>query len=283
MTEEEIEKKLKQSLATAADDAEKKPPESADAAAGAAAPSEQTDRQENAAKRKKEKKPLSSGLGGALKILRDGVIDNNPVLVQLLGMCSTLATTTSVKNALGMGLATSAVLICSNIMISLLRRVIPKEVRIAAYVVIISGFVTAVELLMRAYLPDLYDALGIFIPLIVVNCIILARAEAFASKNRVLPSALDGIATGVGYTFALLLISSIREILGSGTFCGHAVFGEWYSPAVIFVLPAGAFLTLGFILAVVQKFRNTAEDRARLRRLSDISENTKKPSAGSPE
>lgn len=222
-------------------------------------------------------------LGRAFKILKDGVIDNNPVLVQLLGMCSTLATTTSVKNALGMGLATSAVLICSNVMISLLRRVIPKEVRIAAYVVIISGFVTAVELLMKAYLPELYDALGIFIPLIVVNCIILARAEAFASKNRVLPSALDGIATGAGYTLALLLVSTVREILGSGTFCGHPVFGEKYSPAVIFVLPAGAFLTLGFIIAVVQKLRNTAEDRARLRRLSDISENTKKPSAGRPE
>ena len=222
-------------------------------------------------------------LGRAFKILKDGVIDNNPVLVQLLGMCSTLATTTSVKNAFGMGLATSAVLICSNVMISLLRRVIPKEVRIAAYVVIISGFVTAVELLMKAYLPELYDALGIFIPLIVVNCIILARAEAFASKNRVLPSALDGIATGAGYTLALLLVSTVREILGSGTFCGHPVFGESYSPAVIFVLPAGAFLTLGFIIAVVQKLRNTAEDRARLRLLSDISENTKKPSAGSPE
>jgi len=136
---------------------------------------------------------------------------------------------------------------------------------------------------MKAYLPELYDALGIFIPLIVVNCIILARAEAFASKNRVLPSALDGIATGAGYTLALLLVSTVREILGSGTFCGHPVFGESYSPAVIFVLPAGAFLTLGFIIAVVQKLRNTAEDRARLRRLSDISENTKKPSAGSPE
>lgn len=276
MTEEEIEKKLKEQLR--------------DSAAGTPAPAEAAETAadipadasaDTAGKdEKNEKKPLPGWLASALKILRDGVLDNNPVLVQLLGMCSTLATTTSVKNALGMGLATSAVLICSNIMISLLRRVIPKEVRIAAYVVIISGFVTAVELLMKAYLPELYDALGIFIPLIVVNCIILARAEAFASKNRVLPSALDGIATGIGYTFALLLISSIREILGSGTFCGHAVFGEGYSPAVIFVLPAGAFLTLGFILAVVQKFRNTSEDRARLRRLSDISENTKERSAG---
>lgn len=276
MTEEEIEKKLKEQLRDSAAGTPA-PTEASEAAAGipADAPADAAGNDG-----KNEKKPLPGWLANALKILRDGVLDNNPVLVQLLGMCSTLATTTSVKNALGMGLATSAVLICSNIMISLLRRVIPKEVRIAAYVVIISGFVTAVELLMKAYLPELYDALGIFIPLIVVNCIILARAEAFASKNRVLPSALDGIATGIGYTFALLLISSIREILGSGTFCGHTVFGKGYSPAVIFVLPAGAFLTLGFILAVVQKFRNTSEDRARLRRLSDISENTKKRSAG---
>lgn len=272
MTEEEIEKKLKTSLESAMTD--KKTADTAEAVQPDEKKAEKTEKTEKT--EKAEKKQGGSFRSGALKILRDGVLDNNPVLVQLLGMCSTLATTTSVKNALGMGLATSAVLICSNIMISLLRRVIPKEVRIAAYVVIISGFVTAVELLMRAYLTDLYNALGIFIPLIVVNCIILARAEAFASKNRVLPSALDGIATGIGYTFALLLIASIREILGAGTFCGYPVFGESYSPAVIFVLPAGAFLTLGFILAVVQKFRNTADDRARLRRLSDISENTKK-------
>ncbi len=218
----------------------------------------------------------------ALKILRDGIIDNNPVFVQLLGMCSTLATTTSVKNALGMGLATSAVLICSNIMISLLRRIIPKEVRIAAYVVIISGFVTAVELLMRAYLYDLYEALGLFIPLIVVNCIILARAESFASKNGVLVSALDGISTGVGYTLALFLTASVREILGSGSWMGVNILGSGYSPAVIFVLPAGAFLTIGFLLAAVQKIRNSSEDRARKRRLSDISVNTKGLPADEP-
>lgn len=217
-----------------------------------------------------------------LKILRDGVIDNNPVFVQLLGMCSTLATTTSVKNALGMGLATSAVLICSNIMISLLRRVIPKEVRIAAYVVIISGFVTAVELLMKAYVYDLYEALGLFIPLIVVNCIILARAEAFASKNGVLASALDGIATGAGYTLALFLTASVREILGAGSWMGIDILGSGYSPAVIFVLPAGAFLTIGFLLAAVQKIRNNSEDRARMRRLSDISVNTKGSPADEP-
>lgn len=231
-------------------------------------------------KRSKQNKKEDGDRPSALKILRDGIIDNNPVFVQLLGMCSTLATTTSVKNALGMGLATSAVLICSNIMISLLRRIIPKEVRIAAYVVIISGFVTAVELLMKAYLYDLYEALGIFIPLIVVNCIILARAEAFASKNGVAASALDGVASGAGYTLALFLTASVREILGSGSWMGINILGSGYPPAVIFVLPAGAFLTIGFLLAVVQKFRNTSEDRARMRRLSDISVNTKgKPAA----
>lgn len=230
----------------------------------------------NEKNKRSERSTLPPALKRAWAILKDGIIDNNPVFVQLLGMCSTLATTTSVKNALGMGLATSAVLLCSNVMISLLRRLIPKEVRIAAYVVIISGFVTAVELLMKAYLQELYNSLGIFIPLIVVNCIILARAESFASKNRVLPSALDAVGMGAGYTLALLLIASVRELLGAGTFCGRPVFGEKYSPAVIFILPAGAFLTLGFILAVVQKLRNAASDRERLRRLSDIGEIEKK-------
>lgn len=276
MTEEEIEKKLRESM---------KESEAEKSASGADADEHERERKTNlgavygnAETENMLKKPQSGRKKPSVppflrkvgKLLRDGIIDNNPVLVQLLGMCSTLATTTSVKNALGMGVATSAVLICSNIMISLLRRLIPKEVRIAAYVVIISGFVTAVELLMKAYLPDLYNSLGIFIPLIVVNCIILARAESFASKNRVLPSLIDAIGMGLGYTMALLLLASVREILGAGTFCGYPVFGEGYSPAVIFILPAGAFLTLGFILAVVQKLRNSADDRARLRRLSDI-------------
>lgn len=272
MTEEEIEKKLRESVnnseaeksASGAGDDERK------TNLGAVYGNAETEnmlRNPQSGRKKPSVPPFLRKVG---KLLRDGIIDNNPVLVQLLGMCSTLATTTSVKNALGMGVATSAVLICSNIMISLLRRLIHKEVRIAAYVVIISGFVTAVELLMKAYLPDLYNSLGIFIPLIVVNCIILARAESFASKNRVLPSLIDAIGMGLGYTMALLLLTSVREILGAGTFCGYPVFGEGYSPAVIFILPAGAFLTLGFILAVVQKLRNSADDRARLRRLSDI-------------
>ncbi len=205
-----------------------------------------------------------------LNQLKGGVIDNNPTLVQLLGMCPTLAVTTSVKNAIGMGLAATAVLIFSNIFISLLRKFIPKQVRIAAFIVIISGFVTAVELLMKAYFYELYGSLGLFIPLIVVNCIILARAEAFASKNPVIPSAIDGLAMGLGFTFALIIIATIRELIGAGSFLGMRIFGDWYSPAVLFILPPGAFLTLGFVIAAVQKLRNTKEDRERLIRLSSV-------------
>ena len=161
-----------------------------------------------------------------IKQLREGLLDNNPVLVQLLGMCPTLATTTSLKNAFGMGLAATAVLICSNLFISLLRKFIPKQVRIAAYIVIISGFVTAVELLMRAYFYSLYQALGLFIPLIVVNCIILARAEAFASKNPPLPSIVDGIGMGLGFTFALAHSATVRELLGAGSNFGVQILSE---------------------------------------------------------
>ena len=196
--------------------------------------------------------------------LKNGILDQNPVLVQLLGMCPTLAVTTTVENAIGMGLAATAVLICSNIFISLLRKFIPSQVRIAAYIVIISGFVTAVELLMRAYFFSLYQSLGLFIPLIVVNCIILARAEAFASKNGVLPSAVDGLAMGLGFTFALVLLASVREILGVGTWLGIRILPEALG-MTIFILPCGAFLTLGCLIAVVQKMRNTSEDKAKLK------------------
>ncbi len=202
--------------------------------------------------------------------LKNGIIDNNPTLVQLLGMCPTLAVTTSVSNAIGMGLAATAVLICSNMFISLLRKFIPSQVRIAAFIVIISGFVTAVELLIKAFFFDLYGALGLFIPLIVVNCIILARAEAFASKNKVLPSAIDGLAMGLGFTVALIIIATIREIIGAGTFLGFPVLGSAYKPAILFILPPGAFLTLGFVIAAVQKFRNSKSDKERLARLSNI-------------
>ena len=204
-----------------------------------------------------------------IKQLKEGILDNNPVLVQLLGMCPTLATTTSLSNAVGMGLAATAVLVCSNLFISLLRKFIPKQVRIAAYIVIISGFVTAVELLMRAYFYSLYQSLGLFIPLIVVNCIILARAEAFASKNPPLPSLVDGIGMGIGFTFALCLIAFVRELLGAGSLFGIPVLPEAYPRMTIFVLPAGAFMTLGVIIAVVQKIRNNAADRARLKLIEE--------------
>lgn len=204
-----------------------------------------------------------------LKQFKEGLLDNNPTLVQLLGMCPTLATTTSVSNAIGMGLAATVVLICSNLFISLLRKFIPKQVRIAAYIVIVSGFVTAVELLMRAYFYDLYQSLGLFIPLIVVNCIILARAEAFASKNKPLPSIIDGAAMGLGFTFALILLAFVRELLGSGKIFGWAIPGYSENPMVIFILPAGAFISLGLVIAVVQKIRNSGADRARLKEIEE--------------
>ena len=205
-----------------------------------------------------------------LRQLRAGILDQNPVLVQLLGMCPTLATTTSVKNALGMGLAATAVLVCSNLFISLLRRFIPKQARIAAFIVIISGFVTMVELLMKAYLFSLYESLGIFIPLIVVNCIILARAEAFASKNKALPSVVDGLSMGLGFTFALFLVATVREIVGNGSFLGISLFGKGYTPALLFVMPAGAFLSLGFVIAAVQKISSVTKARARTKHLLEL-------------
>ena len=200
--------------------------------------------------------------------LREGLLSNNPVLVQLLGMCPMLAVTTSVSNAIGMGLAATAVLICSNLLISLLRKFIPKQVRIAAYIVIISGFVTAIELLIKAYFYELYGSLGLFIPLIVVNCIILARAEAFASRNPVLPSMVDGLSMGLGFTFALVLLGAVREVLGAGTFLGFPVLGAWYQPALLFIQPPGAFLTLGLLIAVVQKIRNIKKDKEKLAKLN---------------
>lgn len=193
----------------------------------------------------------------------EGLFDNNPVLVQMLGMCSALAVTTSVTNALGMGLAVTAVLICSNIFISLLRNFIPKQIRIASYIVIISGFVTAVQLLIQAYLPDLNKTLGLFIPLIVVNCIILARAESFASRQPVLPSAVDGLAMGIGYTFALVIVAAVRELVGAGTLLGFRVMPAAYEPAIIFILPSGAFLTLGFLIALMNKIRSSMAARAK--------------------
>lgn len=184
-------------------------------------------------------------------ILKNGIITENPTFVQLLGMCPTLAVTTSVSNAIGMGLSATFVLMCSNLAISLVRKVIPNKIRIAAYVVIIATFVSVVEMLLKAYLPALSESLGMFIPLIVVNCIILARAESFAAKNSPIPSALDGIGMGLGFTCALTLIGTVRELLGNGTILGFSVFGAAYNPALIFILPPGAFLVLGSLIAII--------------------------------
>lgn len=185
------------------------------------------------------------------KAFLNGIFKENPIFVLFLGMCSTLAVTTSAFNAVGMGLSTMIVLIFSNMFISMLRRFIPDKVRIAAYVVVIAGFVTIVQMLIEAYAPAVSAALGIYIPLIVVNCIILGRAEAFASKNSVLLSAADGAGMGLGFTLALLIIGSVREILGVGTFFGIQLFGAWYKPISIMILPPGAFLTLALIVMVI--------------------------------
>ena len=190
------------------------------------------------------------------KQFKEGLLTKNPVLVQLLGMCSTLAITTSLFNGLGMGLAVTVILICSNVLISALRKVIPNQIRIAAYIVIIAGFVTVVDLCLQAFIPELAESLGVFIPLIVVNCIVLGRAEAFASKNGVLASAVDGLTQGIGYTLALVTVCVIRELLGSGTFGGGILGGgegiriipEGY-PAMHMVMPVGGFLVLGCVIA----------------------------------
>lgn len=187
-----------------------------------------------------------------LQIIKDGIIFKNPTFIQLLGMCPTLAVTTSVINGVGMGLSATFVLIFSNLFISLLRKFIPAKIRIASYIVIIAGFVTVVEMVMKAYMQSLSESLGLFIPLIVVNCIILARAESFASKNEPIASALDGLASGLGFTLALTVISAVRELLGNGTLLGYNIMGEAFSPALLIILPAGGFLVLGFLIALVQ-------------------------------
>ncbi|MCI5892175.1 MAG: electron transport complex subunit E [Clostridiales bacterium] len=186
-----------------------------------------------------------------MKTFINGLLTENPTFVLFLGMCPTLAVTTGVINAIGMGLSTTAVLICSNIVISLLRNFIPDKIRIAGYIVIIAGFVTIVQMLMNAYVPSLASSLGIYIPLIVVNCIILGRAEAFANKNGLGKSAVDGIGMGLGFTCALTLIAAVREILGAGTFAGISLFGSSFQPVSVMILPPGAFLTLGCLLAVI--------------------------------
>lgn len=185
--------------------------------------------------------------------LTKGIISENPVLRLVLGTCPTLATTTSVKSALGMGLAASVVLICSNIVISALRKVIPQKVRIPAYIVVIASFVTIIQMLVKAFLPEINDMLGVYLPLIVVNCIILGRAEAYASKNPVLLSAIDGLGMGIGFTFALFLMGAVREILGAGSFLGMSIPFLSAHPMLIFILPPGGFFVFGVLMALINR------------------------------
>ncbi|MDL2264833.1 electron transport complex subunit E [Parabacteroides sp. OttesenSCG-928-G07] len=188
------------------------------------------------------------------KTLTNGLIKENPVFVLLLGMCPTLGTTSSAINGMSMGLATMFVLICSNAAISLLKKLIPDQVRIPAYIVVIATFVTVVQMCMEAYLPALYASLGLFIPLIVVNCIVLGRAEAFAAKNNVIPSIFDGLGIGLGFTLALTLLGALRELLGTGKLFSFTLMPEEYG-ALVFVLAPGAFIALGYLIAIVNKLR----------------------------
>ena len=194
--------------------------------------------------------------------LKEGLITQNPVLVQLLGMCSTMAITTSISNGIGMGISVLIILTLSNIFISLLRKIIPNEVRIACYIVVIAGFVTIVDLCLQAFFPAIAKSLGVFIPLIVVNCIILGRAEAFANKNSVLASAVDGICQGIGYTIVLVIMCAVRELLGNGTLLGYQIMPVSYTPALMLVLPVGGFLCLGTLIAVMQWALAKSEKKA---------------------
>ena len=200
--------------------------------------------------------------------LKAGVLLDNPVFMQTIGLCPALATTTSLSNAIGMGAAATVVLICSNVVISLLRKFIPDKIRIAAFISIIATFVTLIQMLLNAYIPSLAASLGLFLPLIVVNCIILGRAEAYASKNKILPSALDGVCMGLGFTFALVLMGFFRELLGAGTIAagiigdkGIQIPGLVNYPATMMILPAGGFLVMGFILAAIQKIMSGKEGK----------------------
>ena len=199
----------------------------------------------------------------AAERLYNGLVKENPTFVLTLGMCPTLAVTTSAKNGLGMGLTTMVVLALSNAFISLLRKVIPDKVRIPAFIVIIASFVTVMELLLEGFLPSLYDALGIYIPLIVVNCIILGRAEAYASKNPVLPSLFDGIGMGLGFTIALTMIGAVRELLGAGQIFGMTVMPSGYVPVSIFIMAPGAFFVLAMLTAIQNQFKINGEKKGK--------------------
>jgi len=190
-----------------------------------------------------------------VKELNKGIIKENPIFVIVLGLCPTLAVTTSVNNALGMGMAATFVLLCSNIIISLIKNITPAKIRIPVYIVVIASFVSIVDMVMAAYVPDLHKSLGLFIPLIVVNCIILGRAEAFASKNNTLNSIADAIGMGLGFTLSLVVISTIRELLGAGTWLGLAIMPKSYDPMLVAILAPGAFITLGFLMALMNMLK----------------------------
>ena len=206
------------------------------------------------------------------KIFFNGIITENPTFRLVLGMCPTLAVTTSVLNGLGMGLATAFVLVCSNLVISLLRNFIPSKVRIPAFIVVIASFVTVVQLVLNAYLPDLASSLGLFIPLIVVNCIIFARAEAFASKNGPLASMADGLGMGLGFTVSLTLISAVRELIGSGTLLGFPVLGANYPGVLLFVLAPGGYITLGLVMVAFNTVMGKIDKRRRAKNTENDAE-----------
>ena len=195
-------------------------------------------------------------MANPVKLIKNGIIDENPTFMQVIGMCPTLAVTSSAINGIGMGLAATAVLICSNIFVSLLRKVIPDTVRIPCFIVVIATFVTIIEFVLKAYVPSLYASLGLFIPLIVVNCLILARAEAFASKNGPFDAAMDGIGMGLGFTIALGCMGLVREFIGSGTAFGITVLPEAFPRTLLFVMAPGAFFTLAVMMAVLNTFKN---------------------------
>lgn len=195
-------------------------------------------------------------MANPVKLIKNGIIDENPTFMQVIGMCPTLAVTSSAINGIGMGLAATAVLICYNIFVSLLRKIIPDTVRIPCFIVVIATFVTIIEFVLKAYVPSLYASLGLFIPLIVVNCLILARAEAFASKNGPIASAFDGIGMGLGFTIALGCMGLVREFIGSGTAFGITVLPEAFPRTLLFVMAPGAFFTLACMMAVLNSFKN---------------------------
>lgn len=206
----------------------------------------------------------------AFQVFLNGLITENPTFVLMLGMCPTLGVTTAAMNGIGMGLATTAVLICSNLLISLLRNIISERIRIPAFIVVIASFVSIVEMLLKAYLPDLSDALGVYIPLIVVNCIIFARAEAFAFKNGPVASLADGLGMGLGFTCAITILSAIRELLGSGTIFGAQLMPESYEPMAIMLQVPGGFITLGLLLILVNAIRKGLARRKEMKAKEEL-------------